>query len=65
LLQNWWLQQQFVEVDLQYMVGCEAVFYFVEHPQPCIPKCFGTQQGSFFETETGDSQEGVCGEMQK
>jgi hypothetical protein len=62
LLQNWWTRQ-FVEVDIEYMVACEAVLYFVAFPQPCIPTRFATLTGRYFETEMGDGEEGIGQEM--
>jgi hypothetical protein len=60
LLQNWWSQRQFIEIDLEYMLASRAVLHFVAHPQPHIPRCFETQTGRFFETEMGDTCDNEC-----
>lgn len=33
LLQNWWNQKQFIEVDYQYMESCNPFYYYVQTPQ--------------------------------
>ena len=38
LLQNWWVNKQFVEVDLEYLKGCGATLYYVETPSSKSPK---------------------------
>eukprot|EP00051_Salpingoeca_urceolata_P008209 m.104233 g.104233 ORF g.104233 m.104233 type:complete len:331 (+) comp15634_c0_seq1:345-1337(+) len=62
LLQNWWGQKQFVEVDEEYMKRCGATVYFIETPQTGIPEQLPTNTGHFFETEATDKPERVCGE---
>lgn len=42
LLQNWWKDKQFVEVDQEYFKRCNPTVYFVETPQTEIPSRFQT-----------------------
>jgi hypothetical protein len=51
LLQNWWKQKQFLEVDIDYMKSCNATVSFVETPQTEIPSQFSTQHSIFAESE--------------
>ena len=51
LLQNWWKQKQFVEVDVDYMESRGATIYFVKTPQTKIPKSFPQTHGIFAENE--------------
>jgi hypothetical protein len=36
LLQNWWKDKPFVEVDAHYLNSCRAVIHAVETPQPTL-----------------------------
>jgi hypothetical protein len=48
LLQNWWHDKQFVEVDEAYYNSClGSLAVCVETPQPSIPKKFDTTQAMF------------------
>ena len=51
LLQNWWKQKQFVEVDVDCLKSRGATVYFVETPQTKIPKSFPQTHGIFAENE--------------
>jgi hypothetical protein len=42
LLQNWWQQKAFVEVDGNYLRACGALLTFCNTPQRTIPKTFET-----------------------
>lgn len=54
LLQNWWLDKQFVEVDEIYLKRSEASIHFVTTPQESVPETFGTLTGHWFETDQLD-----------
>ena len=51
LLQNWWKQKQFVQVDEEYLKASEATVYFVETPQQGIPSDFPTTYARYVENE--------------
>jgi hypothetical protein len=51
LLQNWWHQKQFVEVDIEYLRRCKANFAFVETRQEEIREQLVTSTGTYFEAE--------------
>eukprot|EP00634_Sargassococcus_sp_CCMP2135_P008617 CAMPEP_0198649432 /NCGR_PEP_ID=MMETSP1467-20131203/4274_1 /TAXON_ID=1462469 /ORGANISM="unid. sp., Strain CCMP2135" /LENGTH=103 /DNA_ID=CAMNT_0044385225 /DNA_START=15 /DNA_END=326 /DNA_ORIENTATION=- len=57
LLQNWWLEKQFVEVDLEYLKACGATLYFVETPQLSVSTDFPTHAGHIMQTEAIDMPE--------
>ena len=42
LLQNWWQRKQFIEVDGEYLISCNAEFHYVRTPQLSIPNEFPT-----------------------
>jgi hypothetical protein len=42
LLQNWWQNKVFVEVDAQYLRACGAIVTFCNLPQTLIPDNFDT-----------------------
>jgi hypothetical protein len=63
LLQNWWKQKQFVEVDKEYLVKSGATVYFIKTPQPEIPLAYLQLAGKFFELEAIDKPEGYVHEM--
>jgi len=63
LLQNWWKNKQFIEVDLNYLKNCNAIISFIETPQTQIPTNFSRHVGCFFELEGVDKPEGHDGEM--
>jgi len=49
LLQNWWKNKQFVEVDEDYLEKCGAVITFIKTPQFSIPVQFSTNYGTYYE----------------
>jgi hypothetical protein len=55
LLQNWWLQRQFVEVSEAYFAACGATVYFVETPQSYV--AFPTRKGKYVDCEHMDKPE--------
>ncbi len=63
LLQNWWKQKQFVEVDEEYLRECEAQLHFVQTDQCEIPPNFAKSYGVYYELEALDKEEGHCFEM--
>ena len=46
LLQNWWKQKQFVEMDEDYFIRCNSTVRFVETPQHEIPATFPQNVGA-------------------
>lgn len=64
LLQNWWKDKQFVELDEVYLAACKPRFSFVVTPQSGVPCTFPTVTGHYFETEMLDKPEGLGGEME-
>lgn len=63
LLQNWWEEKQFVEVDEDYLKYSGAVLYFIETPQTKIPENFATSYGSYFALDGIDKPEGPYKEL--
>jgi hypothetical protein len=60
LLQNWWKSRQFVEVDHNYLIRCNATAYFVKTDQTSIPDKFKTTGPCVYaENENLDKEEGV------
>jgi hypothetical protein len=59
LLQNWWKQKQFVEVDEEYLGACEPILFFVRTPQFSIPEEFPTNFAFYAENENLDKPESV------
>lgn len=57
LLQNWWKNKQFIEVDSEYLHSCEAIVHFVTTAQDKIPEDFNANDGHFFETQSIDKCE--------
>lgn len=57
LLQNWWKEKQFVEVDEEYLKRCGAVVHFITTPQSSVPSNFAADAGHWFETEMLDKPE--------
>lgn len=49
LLQNWWKEKQFVEVDSEYFNKCGPITYFITTPQDKIPDKFNSLDGIFHE----------------
>lgn len=56
LLQNWWAEKQFVEVDLSYLAGTGATLSFIITPQMGIPSNFTSDYLSYHESSL-DKQE--------
>jgi hypothetical protein len=52
LLQNWWVDMPYVEVDIPYLVSCSADFHFITVPQ---------QQIGIFDGSMADYAENVEG----
>jgi len=63
LLQNWWKNKQFVEVDADYLEHCGANFHFIKTPQTAIPSNFAANYGRYYELEAIDKPEGHANEM--
>jgi len=63
LLQNWWKEKQFVEVDDEYLERSLAYVNYIKTPQTGIPTTFPQLVGKFFELEAIDKPEGMCHEM--
>ena len=59
LLQNWWKQMQFVEVDEVYLKQCNPTLYYVETPQYKIPDKFATDSVRYAENENLDKPESI------
>ena len=59
LLQNWWKQMQFVEVDEVYLKHCNPTLYYVETPQYKIPDKFATDSVRYAENENLDKPESM------
>ena len=57
LLQNWWKDKQFVEVDAGYLKACGAKLYSVQTAQTGIPNTFPVQTKSYAECEDVDKPE--------
>jgi hypothetical protein len=57
LLQNWWPEMQFVEVSKSYLESSGATVYFVETPQPHIPKVFPQYKAAYAESGMIDKEE--------
>jgi len=62
LLQNWWADKQFVEIDEEYFRKCFGLLHFVTTPQPFIPSSFSFDYARFHECELIDKAEGHCHE---
>lgn len=58
LMQNWWLKKQFVEVDHDYLLSCQAKLFFVETEQPNIPSEMPRKCGSWMETASAEFLDG-------
>ena len=59
LLQNWWLHKQFVEVDSEYLMDCEATLHWVVTEQPSIPDKMPIKSGTWMETEAAEFLDGI------
>eukprot|EP01129_Flabellula_baltica_P004784 TRINITY_DN1699_c0_g1_i1.p1 TRINITY_DN1699_c0_g1~~TRINITY_DN1699_c0_g1_i1.p1 ORF type:complete len:201 (+),score=38.20 TRINITY_DN1699_c0_g1_i1:632-1234(+) len=57
LLQNWWKEKQFVEVDLEYLRNSQSELVYVTTPQHTIPTKFPTTFALFAENENLDKPE--------
>ena len=57
LLQNWWKEKQFVEIDYEYLKVCQPTLYYVKTPQTKIPDEFPTDLVRFSENENIDKPE--------
>ena len=51
LVQNWWRQKPFIEVDTAYLTSTKAQLNFALTPQPTIPEHFPTSDASHVELE--------------
>ena len=51
LLQNFWKQKQFIEIDEEYLKYSGALVHFVETPQTCIPDTFAVDMEMYAENE--------------
>jgi len=51
LLQNWWENKQFVEVDWRYLMSAKAELHYVTTPQTHIPQEFPINHASHVELE--------------
>lgn len=58
LVQNWWLKKQFVEVDHDYFLSCQAKLFFVETEQVEIPSAMPRKCGSWMETASAEFLDG-------
>lgn len=58
LLQNWWLEKQFVEVDIDYLSSCSPSLHWVTTEQKGIPKELPTNFGTWLETEAAEFLDG-------
>lgn len=56
LLQNWWKEKQFVEIDAEYLMRSGASIYFIKTPHAKIPN-FSVHFGTVFELELIDKPE--------
>eukprot|EP00760_Papus_ankaliazontas_P008271 PhM_4_TR13717/c1_g1_i1/m.29260 len=63
LLQNWWNEKQFVEVDADYLENCDATVSFVKTPQTSIPDEFPNYIADIAEAELLDKPETYALEM--
>lgn len=63
LLQNWWKEKQFVEVDASYLKHSGASVWFIETPQTDVPKDFAVNYANFYELEAVDKEESYWLEM--
>jgi len=57
LLQNWWPQKQFVEIDEPYLKICQPALFYVETPQNSIPTQFSSYSFKYAENENVDKPE--------
>ena len=57
LLQNWWKDKQFIEVDEEYLEHSSATLYYVKTPQHSIPDKFTVDYAKFAENENLDKPE--------
>jgi len=57
LLQNWWVRKQFVEVDAEYLEGCEAQIHFVRTPQGGFREELPQAAGMYAETDMIDGED--------
>ena len=62
LLQNWWSDKQFVEVDADYFEACGAVLHFIKTPQTEPMTKFPTHTGHILQTEAITMTEKYTGE---
>jgi hypothetical protein len=62
LLQNWWKNKPFVEVDAQYLESCGAIIHFVKTPQPDMG-AFPVNLHDHVECELLDAPETFAPEM--
>lgn len=54
LIQNWWQNKRFIEVDDEYFANSPGVMvHFIRHPQLGIPSSFGQLDGNYFEAAEG------------
>lgn len=58
LLQNWWLDKQFVEVDIEYLSSCSPSLHWVVTEQKGIPTNLPTNFGTWLETEAAEFLDG-------
>lgn len=58
LIQNWWLKKQFLEVDHDYFLSCQAKLFFVETEQEGIPIAMPRKCGSWMETASAEFLDG-------
>ena len=57
LLQNWWKNKQFIEVDSDYMQSCNAIVTFVKTIQNEISLNFPLNFGKYGENNNIDLQD--------
>lgn len=58
LLQNWWLEKQFVEMDIEYLASCSPSLHWVTTEQTEIPEGKPTNFGIWLETEAAEFLDG-------
>lgn len=56
LLQNWWLEKQFVVVDMEYLKACNANLHFIETTQTHVVE-LPTHPGKILQTEAFDTSD--------
>lgn len=57
LLQNWWKEKQFVEVDMDYLIMCGAYIRFIQTPQDAIPNGLASTYFKYHALDFVDAQE--------